>query len=75
MRKESEVGMTRESAIKHLEDMKLLLGVNNTIADGIPLTKVIDDIVSLLKKQEPRVRCCDCMPSWYCADEKRRDDA
>ena len=40
--------MTREDAIKHLENMKWLLGVNNTTVDDIPLTKVIDDIVALL---------------------------
>lgn len=44
--------MTREDAIKHLENMKWLLGVNNTTVDDIPLTKVIDDIEALLKAQE-----------------------
>ena len=44
--------MTREDAIKHLENMKWLLGVNNTTVDDIPLTKVIDDIAALLKAQE-----------------------
>ena len=45
--------MTKEDAIKHLENMKWLLGVNNTTVDDIPLTKVIDDIAALLKAQEP----------------------
>ena len=45
--------MTREDAVKHLENMKWLLGVNNTTVDDIPLTKVIDDIAALLKAQEP----------------------
>lgn len=47
--------MTKEDAIKHLENMKWLLGVNNTTVDDIPLTKVIDDIAALLKSQEPRL--------------------
>lgn len=51
--------MTREDAVKHLENMKWLLGVNNTTVDDIPLTKVIDDIAALLKAQEPRVMTLD----------------
>lgn len=49
------MGMTKEDAVKHLENMKWLLGVNNTTVDDIPLTKVIDDIAALLKAQEARV--------------------
>ena len=45
--------MTIEDAVKHLDNMKWLLGVNNTTVDDIPLTKVIDDIIALLKAQEP----------------------
>ena len=40
--------MTIDNAILHLENMKWLLGVNNTTVDDIPLPKVIDDIIGLL---------------------------
>ena len=48
--------MTMDDAVKHLENMKWLLGVNNTTVDDIPLAKVIDDIAALLKAQESRHR-------------------
>ena len=45
--------MTREAAIKHLENMKWLKGYDNTTVNGVPLDSVIDDIIALLKAQEP----------------------
>ena len=54
------MGTTREEAIKHLENMKWLKGYSNTTVDGKPLENIIDDIIVLLKAQEPRVRCKDC---------------
>lgn len=59
--------MTREDAIKHLENMKWLLGVNNTTVDDIPLTKVIDDIAALLKAQEPIEPKVD-VDEWRCGN-------
>ena len=47
--------MTREDAIKHLENMKWLKGYSNTTVDDIPLGSIIDDIIALLKEKEPRV--------------------
>ena len=49
------MGMTREEATKHLENMKLLKGYSNTTVNGVPLENVIDGIIALLKAQEPRV--------------------
>lgn len=47
--------MTREDAVKHLENMKWLKGYDNTTIDGVPLGSVIDGIIGLLKAQEPKV--------------------
>lgn len=47
--------MTRDAAIKHLENMKWLKGYSNTTVDDIPLGSIIDDIIALLKEKEPRV--------------------
>jgi len=52
--------MKMEYAIKHLEDLKLLLDVKNISVDGIPLPNLIytflfDSIVNLLKDQSPHL--------------------
>ena len=47
--------MTRDAAIKHLGNMKWLKGYSNTTVDDIPLGSIIDEIIALLKAQEPRV--------------------
>lgn len=47
--------MTIEKAVMYLENMKWLKGYSNTTVDGVPLDNVIDDIIALLKAQEPRL--------------------
>lgn len=45
--------MTNQQAISHLENMKWLKGYDNTSVNGVPLTDIIDDIITLLREQEP----------------------
>ena len=44
------MGMTREEAIQHLENMKWLKGYDNTTVNGRQLNLVIDDIIDILKR-------------------------
>lgn len=45
--------MNDQQAITHLENMKWLKGYDNTSVDGVPLADIIDDIIALLREQEP----------------------
>ena len=59
--------MTLSEAIMHLENMKWLKGYNNTTVDGVPLSDVIDDIITLLKAQEPVKPVVD-IDTWKCGN-------
>ena len=65
--------MTIEKAISHLENMKWLKGYDNTDVDGVPLNLVIDNIISLLKAQEPRVMTLEEYDAWTDLSFTERD--
>ena len=47
--------MTINDAVLHLQDMQYMACFQNITANGVPIGSIIDDIIALLKAQEPRV--------------------
>ena len=57
--------MTVKKAVEYLELMKWLKGYDNTTVGGMPIANIIDDIIALLKAQEPkRGRWMECEDGW-----------